>query len=43
MLRISNFDDWIDYFYGWQKEIGLDAPELRLERRGDEPLTQRAS
>ncbi|MGO9275791.1 MAG: Phenylacetic acid catabolic protein [Terriglobia bacterium] len=29
MLRISNFDDWIDYFYGWQKEIGLDAPEFR--------------
>ena len=29
MLKISNFDDWIDYFYGWQKEIGLDAPEFR--------------
>ncbi len=29
MLRISNFDDWIDYFYGWQKDIGLDAPEFR--------------
>src|SRR5580704_2272174 len=28
MLRISNFDDWIDYFYGWQKDIGLDAPEF---------------
>jgi CO/xanthine dehydrogenase FAD-binding subunit len=25
MLRISNFDDWIDYFYGWQKDVGLDA------------------
>lgn len=29
MLRISNFDDWVDYFYGWQKDIGLDAPEIR--------------
>jgi benzoyl-CoA 2,3-epoxidase subunit B len=29
MLRLSNFDDWIDYFYGWQKDIGLDAPEFR--------------
>ncbi len=29
MLRISNFDDWIDYFYGWQKDIGLDAPEFK--------------
>jgi benzoyl-CoA 2,3-dioxygenase component B len=29
MLRISNFDDWTDYFYGWQKDIGLDVPELR--------------
>jgi benzoyl-CoA 2,3-dioxygenase component B len=29
MLRVSNFDDWIDYFYGWQKDIGLDAPEFR--------------
>lgn len=28
MLRISNFDDWIDYFYGWQRDIGLDAPEF---------------
>ncbi len=32
MLRISNFDDWIDYFYGWQKEIGLDAPEFKEYR-----------
>ena len=29
MLRISTFDDWIDYFYGWQKDIGLDAPEFK--------------
>jgi benzoyl-CoA 2,3-epoxidase subunit B len=28
MLKISTFDDWIDYFYGWQKDIGLDAPEF---------------
>ncbi len=32
MLRISTFDDWIDYFYGWQKDIGLDAPEFREYR-----------
>jgi benzoyl-CoA 2,3-epoxidase subunit B len=29
MLKLTNFDDWIDYFYGWQKDIGLDAPEFR--------------
>ncbi|MGH9429987.1 MAG: Phenylacetic acid catabolic protein [Terriglobia bacterium] len=29
MLRVSNFGDWIDYFYGWQKDIGLDSPEFR--------------
>jgi len=29
MLRVTNFDDWIDYFYGWQKDIGLDAPEFK--------------
>ena len=29
MLKVSNFDDWIDYFYGWQKDIGLDAPEFK--------------
>lgn len=29
MLRITNFDDWTDYFYGWQKDIGLDVPELK--------------
>jgi benzoyl-CoA 2,3-epoxidase subunit B len=32
MLKISNFDDWIDYFYGWQKDIGLDAPEFKEYR-----------
>jgi benzoyl-CoA 2,3-epoxidase subunit B len=32
MLRISTFDDWIDYFYGWQKDIGLDAPEFKEYR-----------
>jgi benzoyl-CoA 2,3-dioxygenase component B len=32
MLKLSNFDDWIDYFYGWQKDIGLDAPEFREYR-----------
>jgi len=24
MLRISTFDDWVDYFNEWQREIGLD-------------------
>src|SRR5438045_8013980 len=32
MLRVSTFDDWIDYFYGWQKDIGLDAPEFKEYR-----------
>ncbi|HET7840284.1 MAG TPA: Phenylacetic acid catabolic protein [Terriglobia bacterium] len=32
MLKISTFDDWIDYFYGWQKDIGLDAPEFKQYR-----------
>jgi benzoyl-CoA 2,3-epoxidase subunit B len=32
MLKISTFDDWIDYFYGWQKDIGLDAPEFKEYR-----------
>ncbi len=32
MPRISTFDDWIDYFYGWQKDIGLDAPEFKEYR-----------
>ncbi len=27
--RIATFDDWIDYFYAWQKEIGVDYPEVR--------------
>ena len=29
MLKLSTFDDWIDYFYCWQKDIGLDAPEFK--------------
>jgi benzoyl-CoA 2,3-dioxygenase component B len=24
MLRVSTFDDWVDYFREWQDEIGLD-------------------
>jgi benzoyl-CoA 2,3-epoxidase subunit B len=39
MLRISNFDDWIDYFYCWQKDIGLDAPEF-LEYRFEAKYTE---
>ncbi len=27
--RINSFDDWVDYFYSWQKEIGVDYPEVR--------------
>ncbi len=25
MIRISTFDDWIDYFRQWQKDIGYDS------------------
>jgi len=32
VLKISTFDDWIDYFYGWQMDIGLDAPEFKEYR-----------
>ena len=28
MKRISTFDDWIDYFRQWQKDIGYDATLL---------------
>src|SRR5918995_3890627 len=28
MLKISNFDDWIDYFRVWQKDIGYDPALL---------------
>ncbi len=28
MPRISTFDDWIDYFRQWQKEIGLDISKF---------------
>ena len=26
--RISTFDDWVDLFREWQKEIGVDLPEV---------------
>ncbi|MGH9541254.1 MAG: Phenylacetic acid catabolic protein [Terriglobales bacterium] len=26
--KISTFDDWVDLFRAWQKDIGLDYPEL---------------
>ncbi len=29
VARISTFDEWVDYFYAWQKEIGVDYPEVR--------------
>ena len=28
MFKISTFDDWIDYFRQWQKDIGYDAALL---------------
>ncbi|HMA81871.1 MAG TPA: hypothetical protein VKR81_13325, partial [Candidatus Binatia bacterium] len=27
MIKISTFDDWVDYFHQWQKDIGYE-PEL---------------
>ncbi len=27
--RIGTFDEWVDYFYSWLKEIGVDYPEVR--------------
>ncbi len=27
--RIATFDDWIDLFRVWQKDIGVDLPEIR--------------
>ncbi len=27
--RIGTFDEWVDFFYSWQKEIGVDFPEVR--------------
>ncbi len=44
MLRVSTFDDWIDYFYGWQKDIGLDAPEFKAykfeAKYGEVPINE---
>ena len=28
MARISTFDDWVDLFREWQKDIGVDLPEV---------------
>ena len=28
MQKIANFDDWIDYFRVWQKDIGYDPALL---------------
>jgi benzoyl-CoA 2,3-dioxygenase component B len=28
MVKISTFDDWIDYFHQWRKDIGYDAALL---------------
>lgn len=27
--KIGTFDEWVDYFYAWQKEIGVDFPEVK--------------
>ena len=27
MKKIATFDDWIDAFRAWQKDIGLDLPK----------------
>jgi benzoyl-CoA 2,3-dioxygenase component B len=29
MIKISTFDDWIDYFHQWQKDIGYDPALLQ--------------
>ena len=29
MIKISTFDDWIDYFRQWQKDIGYDPDSAR--------------
>ena len=29
MKKISTFDDWIEYFKQWQKDIGYDADTSR--------------
>ena len=26
--RLSTFDDWVDLFRVWQKDIGVDYPEI---------------
>jgi benzoyl-CoA 2,3-dioxygenase component B len=39
-LRINTFDDWIDTFHGWQKEIGFPVHLLEgftFEAKYDEP------
>jgi len=39
MLKISTFDDWIDYFREWQKDIGYDLSLLggyKFEAKLDE-------
>src|SRR4029434_9648973 len=37
MVKISTFDDWIDYFREWQKDIGYD-PELLGEYKFETKL-----
>jgi len=32
MARLSTFDDWIDLFDKWQKDVGLDRALNRPER-----------
>jgi len=32
MIKISTFDDWIDYFHQWQKDIGYDPALLHDQK-----------
>ncbi len=27
--KIATFDDWMDLFHKWQKDIGFDATEIK--------------
>ena len=33
MLKISTFDDWIEFFHQWQKDIGYDPALLHDQKR----------
>ena len=27
--KIATFDDWVDYFHKWQKDIGFDPARIK--------------